>query len=128
MSTKIPEELRYAKSHEWIRVEGNVATVGISDHAQEELTELVFIELPEIGRELEAEEACAVVESVKTASDIYSPLTGKVVDANDHVSENSGIVNDDPYKDGWLFKIEFTDPDELESLLTAEQYRDQISG
>ena len=128
MSTKIPEELRYAKSHEWIRVEGNVATVGISDHAQEELTELVFIELPEIGRELEAEEACAVVESVKTASDIYSPLTGKVVDANDPVSENSGIVNDDPYKDGWLFKIEFTDPDELESLLTAEQYRDQISG
>ena len=96
MSTKIPEELRYAKSHEWVRVEGNVATVGISDHAQEELTELVFIELPEIGRELEAEEACAVVESVKTASDIYSPLTGKVVDANDPVSENSGIVNDDP--------------------------------
>jgi len=128
MSTKIPEDLRYAKSHEWVRVEGNVATIGISDHAQEELTELVFIELPEIGRELEAEEQCAVVESVKTASDIYSPLTGKVVDANDPVSENAGIVNDEPYTEGWLFKIEFSDPDELENLLTAEQYRDQISG
>ena len=127
MSVNIPEELRFAKSHEWVRVEGNIATVGISDHAQEELTELVFIELPEVGRELEQEEACAVVESVKTASDIYSPLTGKVVAANEPVSENAGIVNDEPYDGGWLFKLEISDADELDGLLTAEQYRGQIN-
>ena len=109
MSANIPTDLRYAKSHEWIRVEGNVATIGISDHAQEELTELVFIELPEVGRELSQGEACAVVESVKTASDIYSPLSGKVIEANEPVAENSGIVNEDPYGKGWLFKLELSD-------------------
>ena len=127
MSVNVPEELRFAKSHEWVRVEGNIATVGISDHAQEELTELVFIELPEVGRELEQEEACAVVESVKTASDIYAPLTGKVVETNEPVAENAGIVNDEPYTEGWLFKLEISDADELSGLLSAEQYRAQIN-
>jgi glycine cleavage system H protein len=127
MSANIPTDLRYAKSHEWIRVEGNVATIGISDHAQEELTELVFIELPEVGRELSQGEACAVVESVKTASDIYSPVSGKVIEANEPVAENSGIVNEDPYGKGWLFKLELTEASEIEGLLTAESYLEQIS-
>ncbi|MBT5705202.1 MAG: glycine cleavage system protein GcvH [Verrucomicrobia bacterium] len=127
MSANIPTDLRYAKSHEWIRVEGNVATIGISDHAQEELTELVFIELPEVGRELSQGEACAVVESVKTASDIYSPLSGKVIEANEPVAENSGIVNEDPYGKGWLFKLELSDASEIDGLLMAESYLEQIS-
>lgn len=128
MSANIPSDLRYAKSHEWVRVEGNVATIGISDHAQEELTELVFIELPEAGRELEQRDACAVVESVKTASDIYSPISGKVIEVNEPVSENSGIVNEDPYGEGWLFKLEMSEPSEVEELLTSESYLEQISG
>jgi len=127
MSANIPTDLRYAKSHEWIRVEGNVATIGISDHAQEELTELVFIELPEVGRELSQGETCAVVESVKTASDIYSPLSGKVIEANEPVAENSGTVNEDPYGKGWLFKLELAEASEIEGLLTAESYLEQIS-
>lgn len=128
MSANIPADLRYAKTHEWVRVEGGVATVGISDHAQQELTELVFVELPEVGRELEQEEACAVVESVKTASDIYAPVTGKVVAANDPLVDNAGLINDEPYEGGWLFKIELSDADELDGLLTSEQYLEQISG
>ena len=128
MSTNIPEELRYAKSHEWVRLEGNVATVGISDHAQEELTELVFVELPELDRDVEQEEQCAVVESVKTASDIYSPLSGKIVAVNEGLADNAGLINDEPYGGGWLFKLEVSDTDELSSLLTAEQYQAQISG
>ena len=128
MSANIPNELRYAKSHEWVRIDESVATVGISDHAQAELTELVFVELPEVGREVEREEACAVVESVKTASDIYAPLSGTIVAVNEPVTENAGCVNDEPYKGGWLFKIEISDPDELTGLLTAEQYLEAISG
>jgi glycine cleavage system H protein len=128
MSVNIPAELRYAKSHEWVKIEGNQATVGISDHAQNELTELVFVELPEVGREVEKEEPCAVVESVKTASDIYAPLTGKITEVNEPVSEEAGTVNDDPYGEGWLFKLEISDLDEVDDLLTSEQYLEQISG
>jgi len=128
VSANIPNELRYAKSHEWIRIDESVATVGISDHAQAELTELVFVELPEVGREVEQEEACAVVESVKTASDIYAPLSGTIVAVNEPVAENAGLVNDEPYKGGWLFEIKISDPDELSGLLTAEQYLESISG
>lgn len=128
MSVNIPTELRYAKSHEWVKIEGNQATVGISDHAQNELTELVFVELPEVGREVEKEEPCAVVESVKTASDIYAPLTGKITQINEPIGEEAGAVNDDPYGEGWLFKLEISDLDELDDLLTSEQYLEQISG
>ncbi|MCS1406851.1 MAG: Glycine cleavage system H protein [Verrucomicrobia subdivision 3 bacterium] len=126
MSSNIPEDLRYAKSHEWIRVEDSIGTIGISDHAQGELAELVFVELPEMGRELQKEEACIVVESVKTASDIYSPVSGKVIEVNELVAENSGIINEDPYGAGWLFRIHLATPDELEALLTPTQYREQI--
>jgi glycine cleavage system H protein len=113
MSSNVPRDLKYAKSHEWTRVSGDVATVGISDHAQHELTDVVFVELPEIGRKLKTGDACAVVESVKTASDIYSPVSGEVVEVNKTVVENPALVNTEPYGNGWFFKIKLADPSEL---------------
>ncbi len=125
---KIPSDLKYAKTHEWVRVSGNVATVGITDHAQHELTDVVFVELPEAGRKIKAGEACAVVESVKTASDIYSPLTGEITEVNKAVVEDPALVNSEPYDDGWFFKIKLGNPAELQALLSAEQYTSQIGG
>lgn len=127
MSAHIPPELRYARSHEWARIEGSVAVIGISDFAQSELGELVFVELPEVGQILKRDEACAVVESVKTASDIYSPLSGKVMEINDILTEMAGKVNEDPYGEGWLFKLEMTALDEVKGLLNADEYQTQIS-
>src|SRR5947207_2291959 len=98
----VPSDLKYAKSHEWVRVTGDVATVGISDHAQHELTDVVFVELPAMGRKIKAGEACAVVESVKTASDIYSPVSGEVVKTNQGVVDQPALVNSDPYGAGWF--------------------------
>ena len=123
----IPTNLKYASSHEWVNVEGDTAIIGISDHAQDELTELVFIELPEIGRELTAGDPCAVVESVKTASDIYAPLSGKIIDTNDALDTEPGTVNDDPYGDGWFFKIRLTNPKELDDLLSPDDYAEQVN-
>jgi glycine cleavage system H protein len=108
-------------------VEGDTATIGISDHAQEELTELVFIELPDLDRELTAGDPCAVVESVKTASDIYAPLSGKIIDTNDALDTGPGTVNDDPYGDGWFFKIRLTNPKELDDLLSPDDYAEQVN-
>jgi glycine cleavage system H protein len=122
----VPADLRYTKSHEWVRVVGEIATVGITDHAQHELTDLVFVELPTVGRRLNAGESCAVVESVKTASDIYSPLTGEVVETNQTVVDNPALVNSDPYSAGWFFKLRFADAAELEALLQPAQYAAQI--
>jgi glycine cleavage system H protein len=124
----VPADLRYAKSHEWVRVAGEVATVGITDHAQHELTDVVFVELPEAGRKVKAGESCAVVESVKTASDIYSPVSGEVTEANKAVVENPGLVNKEPYTGGWFFKVKLSNPDEVNSLLTPDAYGKQISG
>jgi glycine cleavage system H protein len=124
----IPADLKYAKSHEWVRVAGDVATVGITDHAQHELTDVVFVELPEKGRKLKAGESCAVVESVKTASDIYSPVSGEVIEANKAVVDNPALVNTEPYTGGWFFKVKLTDPGELNALLSPEAYAKQISG
>jgi glycine cleavage system H protein len=124
----IPSELKYAKSHEWIRPAGAEATVGITDHAQHELTDVVFVELPELGKKVQAGQACAVVESVKTASDIYSPVTGEITAVNKTVTENPALVNTEPYGGGWLFKIKLTNPAELNTLLTAAQYQAQIGG
>ena len=123
----IPTNLKYASSHEWVNVEGDTAIIGISDHAQDELTELVFIELPEIGRELTAGDPCAVVESVKTASDIYAPLSGEIIDTNDALDTEPGTVNDDPYGDGWFFKIRLTNPKELDDLLSPDDYAEQVN-
>ncbi len=122
----IPSDLKYAKSHEWVRVAGDVATVGITDHAQHELTDVVFVELPEVGRKLKAGEACAVVESVKTASDIYSPVSGEVTEVNKAVVDNPALVNTAPYAEGWFYKIKLSNPAELNGLLGPEQYQAQI--
>lgn len=122
----IPSDLKYAKSHEWVSVAGAVGTVGITDHAQHELTDVVFVELPEVGRKVKAGEACSVVESVKTASDIYSPVSGEVTEVNKAVVDNPGLVNSAPYADGWFFKLQLTNPAEAASLLTPEQYKTQI--
>ena len=124
----VPTDLKYAKSHEWVRVAGDVATVGITDHAQHELTDLVFVEVPEVGRKIKAGDACAVVESVKTANDIYSPVSGVVTEANPLVVADPALVNSDPYTAGWFYKIKLSHPAELDVLLNAEEYKAQIGG
>jgi len=126
--SNVPVDLKYAKSHEWVRVSGATATLGITDHAQHELTDVVFVELPAPGRTVKAGEACAVVESVKTASDIYSPVSGEVVEVNKTVVDNPALVNSEPYAGGWFFKIKLADPTELNALLGPEQYKAQIGG
>ena len=124
----IPLDLKYAKSHEWVRVSGNVATVGITDHAQHELTDVVFVELPEVGRQIKAGEACAVVESVKTANDIYSPVSGEITEVNKAVVADPALVNSAPYADGWFYKIKLANPTEMNALLGPDQYQAQIGG
>lgn len=126
MSAQVPSDLRYAKSHEWVRVNGDVATVGITDHAQHELTDVVFVELPAVGRVVRAGEACAVVESVKTASDIYSPVSGEIVGGNTALADNPALVNTAPFGDGWFFQVKLTNAAEVENLLTPEAYKAQI--
>jgi glycine cleavage system H protein len=124
----IPSDLKYAKSHEWVRVNGDTAVVGITDHAQHELTDIVFVELPSLGRMLKAGEACAVVESVKTASDIYSPVSGEILAINQSVIANPGLANTEPYAGGWFYKIKLADPAELSKLMSAEEYLGQVGG
>ena len=126
--SNIPSDLKYAKSHEWVRVSGDTATVGITDHAQAELTDIVFVELPSVGRKVKAGEACAVVESVKTASDIYSPVSGEITAINTAVVDNPVLVNSKPDTDGWFFKIKLANAAELNSLLSPEKYKEQIGG
>jgi len=128
MSSNIPADLKYAKSHEWVRVEGDVATVGITDHAQHELTDVVFVELPQAGRKVKTGEPAAVVESVKTASDIYSPLSGEILENNQAVVDQPALVNSDPYGKGWFFKIKLSQPGELDKLLSPGDYGAQIGG
>ena len=125
--SNVPTDLKYAKSHEWVRVSGDTAMVGITDHAQHELTDVVFVELPEVGRQVNAGEACAVVESVKTASDIYSPVSGEIVEVNQPVADNPALVNTEPHAGGWFYKIKLSHPAELDALLTAAQYSTQIN-
>jgi glycine cleavage system H protein len=125
---KIPKELKYAKTHEWVRVAADVATVGITDHAQHELTDVVFVELPDVGKMIKAGDACAVVESVKTANDIYSPVSGEVTEVNPFVVADPALVNSDPYDAAWFYKIKLANPAELDALLSPEQYQAQIGG
>ena len=121
--SEIPSELRYRESHEWVRDEGHgTVVVGISDHAQAALGDMVFVELPEPGLSYDQGEPCAVVESVKAASDIYAPVSGEVIEANAALEDTPELVNTDPYVDGWLFKIQLSDPDEISGLLDAEAY------
>jgi glycine cleavage system H protein len=122
MSSQVPSDLKFAKSHEWVRVAASVATVGITDHAQHELTDVVFVELPAVGRTLKVGEACAVVESVKTASDIYSPVSGEVVAVNQAVVDQPALVNTDPYGNGWFYQVRLTQPSDLDGLLGPADY------
>jgi len=125
--SEIQEGLKYAKSHEWIRDEGDgVVTIGITAHAQELLGDMVFIELPEVDAELDSEEECAVVESVKAASDIYAPVSGMVTEVNDAVVDAPELVNQDPYGDGWLFKLKLADQAEYDALLDAAEYTELV--
>jgi glycine cleavage system H protein len=126
--SNVPSDLKYAKSHEWVRVSGDTAVVGITDHAQAELTDIVFVELPALGRRVKAGEACAVVESVKTASDIYAPVSGEITELNTTVADNPALANTEPYAGGWFFKIKLSQPGELTALLSPEDYKKQIGG
>ncbi|MDB6138599.1 MAG: glycine cleavage system protein [Verrucomicrobiaceae bacterium] len=125
MST-VPDNLRYRESHEWIDPTQDPSPVGITDHAQAELTDVVFAELPRVGRVVKAGEQVAVIESVKAASDIYAPVSGEIIAVNDALSSNSALINTDPYGDGWMFKIKAADAGEAAALLSADAYRAHI--
>lgn len=123
----IPSNLNYTKTHEWVKANGNIARVGITDFAQKELTDIVFVELPKQNTVISAGKECTVIESVKTAADIYAPVSGRVVKINQSVVEAPEIVNNDPYGEGWLFEVEITNSSELNNLLTAEEYKETIA-
>jgi len=118
----IPEDLKYSKEHEWVRVEGNIAAVGITDYAQGELGDIVFVELPKPGTKVEHMKSFGTIEAVKAISDLFSPLTGEVSEVNSQVETDASIINKDPYGDGWIIKIKFSNRGELDSLLSAEEY------
>jgi glycine cleavage system H protein len=118
----IPENLSYSETHEWLLVEGNVATIGITDHAQSELGDIVYLEVKDLGTELTAGDEFGVIESVKAASDLYLPVAGKITEVNETAVEDPAIINKDPYGSGWLAKIEVADPGELEKLMNAAGY------
>lgn len=125
--SEIPGDLKFMKSHEWARVEGDGrVTVGISDHAQELLGDLVYVELPAVGDRVEAGNACAVVESVKAASDVYAPVTGRVVEVNAALADKPETINEDAYGDGWIFVVEMEDPEQLNDLLSPDDYASLI--
>jgi glycine cleavage system H protein len=122
--SKAPDDLKYSKSHEWVRVnDDGTVTLGITDHAQDQLGDLVYVEVPEAGRELDAQEACAVVESVKAASDVYAPLAGTVVEGNEALADTPEAVNNDAYGDGWLLKLKPADASALDGLMSAGEYQ-----
>ena len=123
---KKPADKRYTKDHEWVVLDGDIATVGITDHAQEQLGDVVHVELPELDREVGVNEACAVVESVKAASDIFAPRAGTVVEINETIIEDPAIVNGDPEGEGWFFKLELDDPDAFEELMDADSYEEYL--
>lgn len=126
--SEIPSELRYTKSHEWVRDENDgTVFIGITDHAQELLGDLVFVELPEVGSELAAEDAVCVVESVKAASDVYMPVSGEVLEVNDALADSPETINDSPYDDGWLIKVKLSNPDEMDDLMDADAYEAEIA-
>ena len=115
-------EKKYTKEHEWVEVNGDTATVGITNHAQESLGDIVFIDLPTVGKEIKANEELCVIESVKAASDIYAPIDGEVIEINNNLSDDASIVNQDPEKDGWIFKMKISDMDQYNILMTLDEY------
>jgi glycine cleavage system H protein len=124
----VPDDLLYTESHEWIKREGDKIRIGITDHAQAELTDVVFVELPKIDRQVNAKEAIAVVESVKAASDIYAPVKGTVVEANKALESDPGLINREPFGQGWIFALKIDNADDLKNLKDAAAYKKQIGG
>jgi glycine cleavage system H protein len=122
-----PTDLKYATSHEWARLDGDIITVGITDHAQEALGDLVFVELPEVGDSINAGDEAGVVESVKAASDIYAPVSGEVVEINPALEDTPELINSDPYGEGWMYKIKVSDLAELDDMMSADEYDAQVS-
>lgn len=119
-----PQDLYYAKTHEWLRIDDHTATVGITDFAQNQLSDLTFVELPEVGQIVEAGDEVAVLESVKAASDIYAPIAGEIVEVNEALDDAPELINESPYENGWLFKIKFVKEEDVDDLLSAEEYDD----
>ena len=115
-------EKKYTKEHEWVEVDGDTATVGITNHAQESLGDIVFIDLPTVGKEVKSNEELCVIESVKAASDIYAPIDGEVTEINNNLNDDASIVNQDPEKDGWIFKMKISDPSQYNNLMTLDEY------
>lgn len=124
--SSIPSELKYSKSHEWVKVEGDIATIGITDHAQEELGDVVYVELPEVGRMLAFDDSFGTVESVKAVSELYSPLSGEVVAVNEALVGAESEINDNPYEGAWMIKVRLKDTAELDALLDADAYKSEI--
>ena len=124
----IPDDLLYTKSHEWVRMEDDTATIGITDHAQDELGDIVFVELPDEGDTFDVGDSFGTVESVKAVSDLYTPVGGEVVEVNSSLEDAPEKINEDPYGDGWLVKVKLYDPSEAEALMDAAAYRDLLSG
>ncbi|WP_369007984.1 glycine cleavage system protein GcvH [Serratia marcescens] len=126
MLLAVPNELKYSKEHEWVKVEGNVATIGITEYAQSELGDIVFVELPETDDEINEGDTFGSVESVKTVSELYAPISGKVVEVNEELEDSPEFVNESPYEKAWMVKVEISDESQLEALLTAEKYSEMI--
>ena len=120
---EFPEDLKYTREHEWVLIDGSTATIGITDHAQHELGDVVFVELPAIGDRVEKSDAFGVVESTKAVSDVYAPLSGEVTEINDDLPDNPELINEDPYGDGWMVKVSIGDKADLDDLMTADEYR-----
>ena len=122
----VPNELKYSKEHEWVKVEGNVATIGITEYAQSELGDIVFVELPETDDEINEGDTFGSVESVKTVSELYAPISGKVVEVNEELEDTPEFVNESPYEKAWMVKVEISDESQIEALFTAEKYSEMI--
>ena len=124
--SEIKDDLKYAKSHEWVRVEGDIAICGISDHAQHLMTDVVFVELPEIEETISAGEVIVTIESVKAVSEVYSPVSGEIIEINEELEDSPELINTDPFGEGWIFKIKLDNPSELEKLLSPSDYKATI--
>ena len=123
---EFPEGLKYSKEHEWVLVEGNTATIGITEYAQEELGDIVYVELPEVGEKVIKDDPFGAVESVKAVSDVYAPVSGAVLEVNDILPDNPETINDDPYGDGWMIRVELSDADDLKDLMDADEYAEYV--
>jgi len=126
MSDEVRDDLKYTDTHEWLKLKGDMAIIGITDHAQTELTDIVFVELPEVGKEIKKGEELCVVESVKSVSEIYAPVSGKIVNVNERLEDAPETVNEKPYDDGWLVELEIKDKSEIDALIDAESYKKSL--